>query len=312
VSDEREALWDRTRKANFGLDAEIPRSVPSQCTDRGRGRSRSPSKTDSYRPRYENAHRPRSRSPPGRGHRDQDGSTYRSRDYSLKYDNRSNHCRSRPSAGHKHGSATHCDPRSLISYADDDSIQSHSSAAIDRPGYVSMDESCSLDYREFSRDEFKPGTIIRAPIHEEDFRRTSPSVSNLSSRSGYKSHVSHTDFGAVYSENRLFIVVQQFKSHYLAIPLFTYQGTGLRKEHDVGEYASIEDHRYPGSSLRAAKPVLATGELQPTVKPFRPESVAHLTYPVSRKYNLHVAYQGRLRREDTECLVKLFQTRGSL
>ena len=180
-----------------------------------------------------------------------------------------------------------------------------------------MEEASSFDYRHFKSSEFVPGTIIRAPIHEEDFRRTprplySSADSDLSYRSGKSSHVSHTDFGPVYSENRLFIVVEQFKNHYLAIPLFTYRGTGLRGEHDSKEYASIEDHRYPGSSVAAAPHLLVTGDLKSTVRPMKPESVAHLTYPVSRKYDLHVTCQGRLRDEDTEILVKLFRRRGSL
>ncbi|KAL6714555.1 hypothetical protein ACLMJK_007980 [Lecanora helva] len=204
--------------------------------------------------------------------------------------------------------------RSLVSYADDNSAITK---PVGRRPYVSMRESCSLDYYEFEKGEFKPGTIIRAPIHEEDFRRTprplrSRSGSDMSCRSGQSSHISHTDYGPVYSENRLFIVVEQFHSHYLAVPLFTYSGRGLRNEHDITEYASIEDHRYPGSSKRTAPQLLTTGEMKGTVKPLKPESVAHLTYPVSRKYNLHVAYQGRLRTEDTDLLIKLFRSGGRL
>ena len=177
-----------------------------------------------------------------------------------------------------------------------------------------MTDSHPRDYHEFKKDDFQPGTIIRAPIHEEDMRRTPRprSDSNSSCRSGHSSHVSHTDFGPVYSENRLFIVVEQFAAHYLAVPLFTYQGTGLRDEHDVKEYASIEDHRYPGSSKKAAPYLFVTGEMKPTARPLKPESVAHLTYPVSRKYKLHVSYQGRLLKEDTALLVQLFRNGGIL
>ena len=180
-----------------------------------------------------------------------------------------------------------------------------------------MEESDSLDYHEFEKKEFQPGVIIRAPIHEEDYQRTPRprepvSITRNSPKNNRSSHISHTSFGAVYSENRLFIVVEQFKSHYLAIPLFTYQGTGLRdNEHDAAEYASIEDHRYPGSSNRMGKYLLTTGELKPTVKPFKRESVAHWTYPVSRKYSLHVAYQGRLTQDDTDLLVRMFKRKGS-
>ena len=89
-----------------------------------------------------------------------------------------------------------------------------------------MEESSSLDYHEFAKAEFKPGIIIRAPIHEEDFRRTRrpvPQHSDFDSycSSGARSHISHTDFRPVYSENRLFIVVERYSTHYQAIPLFT-------------------------------------------------------------------------------------------
>ena len=56
---------------------------------------------------------------------------------------------------------------------------------------------------------------------------------------------------------------------------------------------------------------LRTEKLKATVKPFKKQSVAHLTYPVSRRYNLHVAYQGKLRPDDTELMVKVFARKGS-
>lgn len=308
--------------------AEVPRSIPSTkdtylrqrsrspssargsshtYTDRSRARSRSPRRVDSYKPSYDKASRRESRSSSRYGHH--------ANEFNLtvsKAAGTSSHRSGSPNS-QNNGNCAKCNPRSLISYADIDSNPSQLSPHTVRPRYVSMEESSSLDYYEFNKDEFKPGVIIRAPIHEEDFRRTPPSVSNHSIRSRERSHVSHTDFGAVYSENRLFLVVEQFNSHYLAVPLFTYQGTGLRKEHhDAKEYASIEDHRYPGSSLRAAPHLLVTEKLKSTVKPLKPESVAHLTYPVSRKYNLFVSYQGRLRDRDTELLLRLFRRRGSV
>ena len=180
-----------------------------------------------------------------------------------------------------------------------------------------MKRSRPFDYYQFDKGEFKPGTIIRAPLHEEDFNRTprpldSPSFSDQSYQSSRSSKISHTTFGPVYSEKRYFIVVEQFKTHYLAVPLFTYQGTGLREEHDPREYASIEDHRFPKSSERVAPHLLKTRLMQDGARPMMPESVAHFTYPVSRRYNLHVSYQGRLQKDSTELLVRLFKRRGSL
>lgn len=64
--------------------------------------------------------------------------------------------------------------------------------------------------------------------------------------------------------------------------------------------------------MHEAPHLLVTGELKHSVEALRKESVAHLTYPVSRNYNLQVRYQGRLRDEDTELLVALFDGRGRL
>ena len=154
--------------------------------------------------------------------------------------------------------------------------------------------------------------IIRAPLHEEDVMRRSPeSVSVVRSYAPYgRSHLSNSDFGTVYSESRFFIIAEKFALHYLAVPLFTYSGAGLRGEHDAREYASIIDHRYPSRSLKQAPNSLTTGKLGFGVAAFKPESVAHLTYPVARKYDLHVAYQGRLEYDSKDLLISLFHKRG--
>lgn len=176
-----------------------------------------------------------------------------------------------------------------------------------------MKESDPTRYYEFAKGEFKPGTIIRAPLHEEDVNRTSRYSSTMSSgmtdyqSSRVRSHVSHTPHGAVWSESRFLIVVQKFALHYTAIPLFTYEGTGLRHKPDIKEYVSIEDHRYPGMCKGEAPNTLRTAYLAPSVDAMRSTSVAHLTYPVPRKYKLRVKYQGRLEDEGTELLVKLFK-----
>ena len=175
-----------------------------------------------------------------------------------------------------------------------------------------MQEAHSNEYHRFEKSEFEVGMIIRAPLHEEDVMRRSPeSVSVARSYAPYgRSHLSSSDFGTVYSESRFFIVVEKFALHYLAVPLFTYSGAGLREQHDAREYASIIDHRYPHSSLQQAPHSLTTGKLGHSVAKFKAESVAHLTYAVARKYDLHVAYQGRLRDDSKKLLVSLFHSRG--
>lgn len=200
-------------------------------------------------------------------------------------------------------------------YGDDDYTDCRSSARGSRGTYVTMLQSSPFDNHQFAKSEYKPGVIILAPLHEEDFNRTprhSYQESVSSYRSGTKSHISHTDFGTVYSEMRFHIVVETHASRYEAIPLYTHKGNGLLHKDNRGEYASIVDHRYPKMSEREAPHTLVTGELQRQVDAFRPKSVAHLVHPVSRPYNLHVRYIGRICDSDIPLLVKLFRNRHAL
>lgn len=93
---------------------------------------------------------------------------------------------------------------------------------------------------------------------------------------------------------------------YVAIPLFTHNGTGLKNKRDPNEYISIFDHR----SGKAGMPLsnhgaLRTEYLDPDIRPYDPLSTAHLTYPCPRKYSLMVAYEGNLDRHSTDLLVSL-------
>ena len=178
----------------------------------------------------------------------------------------------------------------------------------------SMKTAGQNEYHEYSREEFTPGTIIRAPLHEEDFRRTPrpwiqsglSSICSSPSKGLTKSGVTHSErHGSIYSENRPMIVVATYSRHYVAIPLFTYSGNGLTHQKDPGEYASIEDHRAPSSS-RHAPYLLSTGQLKSGVSFFSPNCNAHLAYPVSRLYKLPVRHLGNLGSEDTKLLVTLF------
>lgn len=206
--------------------------------------------------------------------------------------------------------------RRLIKYEDDETSDCRSSIRGSRRPYITMRESSTFVYHEFAKHEFKPGVIILAPLHEEDFRRTPrPSYQEssvaMSHRSGQKSHVSHTDFGVIYSETRIHIVVEAHGSIYETIPLFTYKKKGLLYK-NRNEYASIVDHRYPELSKKEAPHVLVTGQLQHGVEAFRACSVAHLVHPVSRQYNCQVRYMGRIRDADVPLLVDLYRNRHKL
>ena len=84
--------------------------------------------------------------------------------------------------------------------------------------------------RKLRRDDFKPGMIVRAPCHEEDFEDgkgsdVPPPMPGAdiaaSSMKDAKSHISMSNYGAVHSKLRYLIVLARFKQHYVAIPVYT-------------------------------------------------------------------------------------------
>lgn len=177
----------------------------------------------------------------------------------------------------------------------------------------------------FPKEEFLVGTIIKAPVHEEDFNWTArpPSEEGLEtadergrySHSGMSTprtthkkgrHITFSNWNdPIYTEVRFMIVIALFYDHYLAIPLYTHGGNGLAHKNNKWEYASIEDYREQ-NSVQEAGFLLHTEYLKPDCKHLLPLSVAHIAYPVSRKYTLPVAPQGRLREDSKVGLVSLF------
>lgn len=177
----------------------------------------------------------------------------------------------------------------------------------------------------FPKAEYVVGRIIKAAIHEEDFNWTArPASMEASEASGERGRYSHSEMSTqwttqkkgrhitfsnwndpIYTEVRFMIIVALFYDHYLAIPLYTHGGNGLAHKDNKWEYASIQDHREP-RSLREAEIVLHTEYLKPDCKHLLPNSVAHIAYPVSRKYTLPVAPQGHLNEESKRKLVQEF------
>ncbi|KAF6228096.1 hypothetical protein HO133_007824 [Letharia lupina] len=177
------------------------------------------------------------------------------------------------------------------------------------------------DYHTFPKYEFKIGMIFRAPIHEEDYMgataaacsapsQLSIAASDMSTASGFaKNHQQMTDFGAVYSENRFMVVVVLGTDTYIALPFYTHAGTGTAYKQAKDEYVSVQDHREPEKCIRQGRvDVVRTLVLKEHVKTLHEFTTAHLGNPVSRKYRLPIAHQGRLTDEDTESLVSLFKT----
>lgn len=173
----------------------------------------------------------------------------------------------------------------------------------------------------YPKHEFKKGMIFRAALHEEDYmgarhaayatpsRTSIAAASNMSTASGLaRNHHMMTDFGPVYSENRLMVVVVLGPDTYTALPFYTNSGNGTAYKHGKDDYVSVQDHRYPETCVRQSKhePV-CTEILKDKVKTLHEYTTAHLGNAVSRKYILPVTHQGRLADKDTDRLVSLFQ-----
>ena len=153
---------------------------------------------------------------------------------------------------------------------------------------------------------FVPGMVVRAPLHEQDYIGAS-GASNLTVASKF---VSESNFGNVFTKVRIMIVVAAYKSHYVALPLYTHNGNGLSRKSPAQqlEYVSIRDHRIDGPfTAQTENGSLRTEFLKPGINIIDPRSTAHLTYPLSRKYDLPVVHQGNLTKSATSRLIHLYK-----
>lgn len=163
----------------------------------------------------------------------------------------------------------------------------------------------------FDKHDFELGTIIRAVVHEEEFAKgpkPTPFAPSTPIANTGRQHVTHGDFGPVYSENRFLIVVNNRpRNHYLAIPVYSHKGNGLARKVHRDEYISVADHRHLEHCVQqSAHAPLVTEYLKDGVEELLPTSVAYASYPVSRKYGLPVQHQGRLDEESTKRLVAAY------
>lgn len=180
-----------------------------------------------------------------------------------------------------------------------------------------MEHAGYREYLPFLKSEFKVGMIVRMNIHESDFKGTSKAEIAQASQASTlvdggrgdrrrKEHRHHGDFGPIYSENRIFIVVNVAEDVYTAIPLFTHQGKGLAKILDKKSWVSVEDHRYLGECIQQSEyEPLRTAFMSPECDRLDPVSVAWIPYAFPCRYDVPVAYQGKLNRASARQLVRL-------
>ena len=188
-----------------------------------------------------------------------------------------------------------------------------------RANQIPMEQAGNREYLPFLRSEFKVGTIIRMNVHEPDFKGTSKAAILKACQASTlvdggpggrrrKEHRHHGDFGPIYSENRICIVVNVAKSVYFAVPLFTHEGKGLAKI-DPGEredWISVEDHRkLKHCQQQSEHRPLRTAHMSPHADILDAVSTAWIPYGFPCRFDVPVAYQGKLDKASAERLVRL-------
>lgn len=160
--------------------------------------------------------------------------------------------------------------------------------------------------KSFLKAQYKPGWIIRGLLHEQDYNATSTG-SNITVTDRFRSE---TKFGPVYTKYRKMIVLAMFEDHYLAIPLFTHNGNGLAYKSRPDEFIGIKDHRARAEEgllqQQSRHEPLVTEAINSGIHLFDVKSTAHVTYALSRKYDLPVILEGQLTRSSINRLIRLF------
>ena len=157
--------------------------------------------------------------------------------------------------------------------------------------------------RQIPKAYYKPGMIIRAALHEQDYNGGNRR-SEITQADRFRSE---TKFGTIFTKYRKMIVVEKYEDHYIALPLYTHNGKGLEWKARPEEFVSIRDHRLEGKfKPLSIHPPLDTETINDGIDPFDPKSTAHLTYTVSRNYNLPVVHEGQLARNSFKLLIDLF------
>ena len=152
--------------------------------------------------------------------------------------------------------------------------------------------------RRLAKEVYKPGMIIRAPLHEPFL----PGATDMKDRTRTESLQ-----GPVFTKVRKMIVVALYYDHYTALPVYTHNGNGLERKPVTDEFVSIKDHRSqePFAQLSKHSP-LVTQTMIPGIKLMHPKATLHLTYPVSRKYILPATPEGQLDQASTDTMITMY------
>lgn len=165
----------------------------------------------------------------------------------------------------------------------------------------------------FTRDFFIPGLVFSTAYYEQDY--------DPAGKLGDKTHFTETSVGGVQGKYRKMVVVRQFDSHCVALPIFTYQGQGfLRKGINLMDHIGIRDKHdkrpAPGSAKSRYPALLATKRKKfDSDKSFHailPASLVHLTLPFSFRYQFRATPEAQLDDNETKRLLEIFQKQMNL
>jgi hypothetical protein len=159
-------------------------------------------------------------------------------------------------------------------------------------------------------DRLKPGTIIRGQIYTEFTQRGEFNPyfdDNAKNNRVDDSHRFETKWGIAYGEERHMIIVTQYYDHYVALPVFTHHGTGVKNKQNPYEYITLyDDRRENPARPKTVNGTLTTGVVDPGVYIFRRRSVVHLTAPVYKNFYHPVVREGELTAESTAHMLTLY------
>ena len=85
----------------------------------------------------------------------------------------------------------------------------------------------------FGKDFFQPGLIIRADLHEEDFKTArltiTPAKTNNAPSGAVEGSANRYERN-VHTKERKMIVLACYERHYICIPLYSHEGQGLKNK----------------------------------------------------------------------------------
>lgn len=178
-------------------------------------------------------------------------------------------------------------------------------STVPRPVYHDPDNKHNGNFKKvYPKNFYQIGMIIQAALHEDDFRATN---STMTEDTVADKNITESVHGRIHTKYRKMIVIACYERNYIAIPLFTHNGRGLDNK-NPDEYISVRDHRDRAAEFRELSKHghLLTEYIHSGIRYLDPKSTAHITYPLSRKYDLAVVHEGHLRASAANHLVMLF------